>query len=211
MSSTKQMGLSAFDAPHPPENPLSERIADLLKTTGGKWQGSARDLSMALNFSLNSPRALAVKLKKSTDELKRAGVHVTYKQLHGTHLIVLSLAHRAATALTKPFEIEQSSGCSKIIAEAEPVEFPFSWPFATITELTPEEAGEKNAWHTNGRVRTRRPCSLCGSRGVIEFCKTSPGCARVYLCQPCAEDYVRKVRRLMPQIKGVMNGGGKNS
>ena len=203
MSGTKQIGLSAFGPQRPPEKPLSERITEFLKGQGGhRWQGTAHDLAQVLNTCVSSPRALSVKLKRSTDELKRAGVHVTHKQIKGAHIIVLSLAHRVAQAVRLPGETEERPGCSKIDAEPEPITFPFSWPFAQVTELTPEEQRDKNAWQINGRMRTRRPCSLCGCRGSLEFVKTAPGSARTYLCRSCAEDYVRKARRVIQQLGG---------
>lgn len=202
MIAVKQVGLSAF-AGQPPEPSFAGRIKNFLQSQDGhKWAGTAFALAKELSYSINSPRALAVRLRHAHDELRKCGVTVSYKAVRGSRIIVLSLARKAAAAARLPGEPGEPSGCSKIIEISEPVEFPFTWPFATITALSPEEAREKNEWQVNGRVRTRRPCSLCGTRGTLEFVKTAPGATRAYLCQSCAEDYVKKARRVMERLGG---------
>ncbi|GEM_PF-2175089 len=108
-----------------PEKTLGTRITEHLKGQDGhRWQGTAYDLAKALNTSVNLPRILAVKLKRCKDEMERVGVHVTYRQIKGAHIIVLSLARKATIALTKTDKTEQSLRRSKILAESEFIGFP---------------------------------------------------------------------------------------
>jgi hypothetical protein len=183
-----------------PGTPLSTLIIELLQNSEGyMWQGTAHSLCEVLHLPSNhSPRGLAVTLKKQGDELKKLGVTIRYKKLHGIRIVCLSMAHsyaREPTKRTTPTPTYPLLGDAKV---EEPVSFPFRWKYGTVTALTAEEVEEYNAKRANGiRRQHYKHCQQCGEGGpgIIQFRKTSDGNASL-LCKECAEKYVRNAKEL---------------
>jgi hypothetical protein len=188
---TTTAALSAYN--HVQDKPLSSLIAELLIEHGGKWEGTAHDLVVALNLNV-VPRVLAVKLKKAKDDLKKVGVSIRYKRLHGYRIIQLLLPSVSNTELTKASTLSQTTS----LEGNAKTEFPFSWPYGSIKELSTAEKEEVNRLRHQGRKQYRKPCSLCGEEGQIEFRKVSDG-NPCLICNPCAEKYVRSAMKLQQQ------------
>lgn len=189
----------------PKEKTLSERITELLQSQEGlRWQGTAYDLCQALDTCVSSPRSLAVKLKRSRDDLRRGGVNVAHKKLRGRHVIVLSVSRSVASALTKDPGTTTNKRCSKIAPEIAAIAFPFSWKYGKIIELNEDEKRAANFPVRNGHNRRHYcHCSLCGNGGpgVLEFVRESAG-YKNFVCRRCAVEYVEKARRLTEKVEG---------
>ena len=203
---TTQAELSTYNRSK--DKPLSSLIAELLQKRGGRWQGTASDLRSALHVNL-TPRTLSQKLNQLQSGLEKYGIVVTRIRRSDRRLLVLSYArtqHSNETTLRHAIHTASQDNDADLdrtsdVHLEEPITFPFKWDYGTITELSKSEKEEMNQLQHQGGKHYQKPCSLCGEEGHIEFCKTSQGCARVYLCRPCAEDYVRKALQLMPKIK----------
>ena len=201
-ATTKQL---TFD--HTVVKPLSALIVELLQNTGGgKWQGTAYDLCVALGWKSLAPRSLAVKLKKSRDELKTHGVKVGYSKIRGRHVVKLSTTSNfTQNAMNEGNPIEATREVSAF-ATPHTKNYPFKWQYGTIEELNEEEKTEVNIPLTNGtRKKHFRHCQLCGEPGKIEFRKESDG-NTCLLCRSCAEDYARKALWLTTSMQQKGSG-----
>jgi hypothetical protein len=138
-----------FEHEGPADSLTTSIAAELLRSGSGKWQGTTSELCEALHLNL-APRSLAAKLKKCKDELQTAGVYVKYKKLHGRHLINLSTAVDFTQNVTKGVTPIDSTIVKSEFATPTTINYPFSWRYATVKELSEEEKVELNKPVTNG-------------------------------------------------------------
>jgi hypothetical protein len=125
---------------HTPVKSLSSLIVDLLqKSEGGKWQGTAHDLCAALGWEGLAPRSLAVKLKKSRDELKTHGVKVGYSKIRGRHVLKLSATSNFTQNAMKGGNPIEATREVSAFATPHTKNYPFTWQYGTIEELSEEE------------------------------------------------------------------------
>jgi hypothetical protein len=169
----------------------------------GTWRGQASELSKKLELEI-SPRILSVQLKNLKDEFENHGILIRWGRSHGRNMIAIEKSgdtHRMQQNLIK--HIHPPSYTSKHDDFATPLQketitFPFEWKYGRITELSKREKEEVNKVKHQSRKQYKKPCSLCGEEGILEYRKVSDGNSSL-ICKLCAEKYVRNAKRIILQ------------
>jgi superfamily II helicase len=173
--------------------------------THEKWNGTATDLCVYLGLGM-SARAVSVELKKVDSELENLGISITWARKRNKR--VITIANNAVVSQSEVVlrHIEESTPRNNGFAshtEKEPITFPFSWQYGTVEELSEEEKKEVNMLRHQGRKQYKKPCSLCGEEGVLEYRKTSDNNSSL-ICKNCAEKYVLSALTLQQNGVGEM-------
>lgn len=167
------------------------------------FRGSATELAKVLYLDMN-PRVLSLNLEKINGELENRGIFVTRSKMRGKHIIKLSntpnITHRE-TSLRHPTKHTPQDTDFATPPEKEPITFPFEWQYGTIGELRKSEKNEVNRIRHIGRKEYKKPCSVCGEEGVLEYRKISDANSAL-LCETCAKSYVVSAVKLLNEGVG---------
>jgi len=169
-----------------------------------KWRGTASELTKVLGLGWN-PRALSLQLKNLKAQFENYGISITWDRKRDKRIIIISnnaeVSHSEVTLRHTTSHTSQDNSFASHI-QKQAIEFPWEWKYGRIEELSEREKNEFNQIQKNSRKHYRKPCSLCGEEGVIEYRKVSDGNPSL-ICKRCAEKYVESAKRIMLKNKEV--------
>jgi hypothetical protein len=154
-----------------------------------KWQGTASELKAVLSTDLTA-RALSQKLHQyeTVTNLQIVGVSLTWTRNESQRLLTIVRTAKPITVAITTVQASKGTNDAKTFTFREPaVEFPWSWPYAEIRELSPDER----------RAVAHRRCGLCHERGSVTHSKRCEQYPQTLLCKSCCLDYISKAQRVM--------------